>query len=145
MSINASTGVIFGTLSSTTDQNGPYSVTVTVGDGTDSASASFAWYVDPRVTLYAIDNQTSVPGDVVSLTASGYSAAAGTPTLTYSATGLPAGLSIDSATGVISGTITAAVSATPYSITVTVDDGTASASQSFDWLLVPVVLANPGD
>ncbi len=99
LSVNASTGVIYGTLSSTADQNGPYSVTVTVGDGTDSASASFTWYVDLRVTLDAIGNQTNVPGDVVSLTAWGYSAASGSPTLTYSATGLPAGLSINSSTG----------------------------------------------
>ncbi len=145
LSINAATGVIYGTISSTADQNGPYSVTVTVGDGTDSASASFTWYVDARVTLYAIDNQTNVPGDVVSLTAWGYSAGAGTPTLTYGATGLPAGLSINSSTGEISGTITDAVSATLYAVTVTVSDGTASASQSFDWLLVPVALTSPGD
>jgi hypothetical protein len=28
---------------------------------------------------------------------------------------------------------------------VTVDDGTATRSQTFDWLLVPIILAHPGD
>jgi len=42
-------------------------------------------------------------------------------TLTYGATGLPAGLSIDSSTGVISGTVTAASGSN--TVTATVDDG----------------------
>jgi hypothetical protein len=42
-------------------------------------------------------------------------------TLTYAATGLPAGLSIDSTTGVIGGTVTAASGTN--TVTVTVDDG----------------------
>lgn len=51
-------------------------------------------------------------------------------TLTYSASGLPVGLSINSATGLISGTpTTLGVS----SVTVTVTDGTDSNSVSFAW------------
>ncbi len=52
-------------------------------------------------------------------------------TLTYSASGLPAGLSIASGTGVISGTPTTAGTS---SVTVTATDGTgASGSASFTW------------
>jgi hypothetical protein len=52
-------------------------------------------------------------------------------TLTYSATGLPAGLSISSTTGLISGTPTASGTS---AVTVTVKDGTgASGTASFSW------------
>ena len=52
-------------------------------------------------------------------------------TLSYSATGLPAGLSINSGTGLISGTPTATGSS---SVTVTAKDGTsATGSTSFTW------------
>ena len=144
LTINSATGVISGTIDSAANQNGPYSATVTAGDGTDSASVSFTWYVDARVTVDAVDDQNSVPGDAISLDVFA-SSADDQATLTYSATGLPTGLSIDSATGEISGTISDAVSSTPYEVTVTVDDGTATASVTFDWLLVPVVLAHPVD
>jgi hypothetical protein len=56
-------------------------------------------------------------------------------TLTYSATGLPAGLSISSSTGLISGTPTTAATS---SVTVTAKDGTnASGSASFSWTVNP--------
>jgi len=54
-------------------------------------------------------------------------------TLTYTATGLPAGLTINSATGLISGTPTTRHT---YSVTVTATDGTgASGSASFSWTI----------
>ena len=56
-----------------------------------------------------------------------------TATLTYTATGLPTGLSIDSATGLISGTPSAAGSFTPK-VTVTDDTG-AFGSASFGWTI----------
>jgi hypothetical protein len=51
-------------------------------------------------------------------------------TLSYSASGLPAGLSVNSASGVIAGTLQTAGS---YSVTATVSDGSLSASRSFMW------------
>jgi hypothetical protein len=58
---------------------------------------------------------------------------AGGQTLAYSASGLPAGLSINSATGLISGTPTTA--GTP-AVTVTATDGTgASGSATFTWTI----------
>lgn len=52
------------------------------------------------------------------------------PTLTYSATGLPAGLGIDSGTGAITGTPAQPGSS---SVTVTAASGSASGSASFTW------------
>ena len=52
--------------------------------------------------------------------------------MTYSATGLPAGLWISSSSGLISGTLPS-TSAGNYSVTVSVSDGSLSASTSFTW------------
>ncbi len=70
--------------------------------------------------------------------------------LTYSASGLPTGLSVDSSTGLISGT---ASTAGTYQVTVTAKDSTgASGSASFTWTVgsggggcsSSQLLANPG-
>ncbi|WP_327785498.1 DUF5801 repeats-in-toxin domain-containing protein [Zhongshania aliphaticivorans] len=74
-------------------------------------------------------------------------------TLTYSATGLPAGLTIDPSTGVISGTIDPSASqggtAGSYSVVVTAtDDAGATATQSFDWAVTnpaPIATADAND
>lgn len=59
--------------------------------------------------------------------------------LTYSAVGLPSGLSINTNTGVISGTLPADASEnSPYTVTITADDGEATADQVFTW-----TIANP--
>ncbi len=77
-------------------------------------------------------NQTGTVGTAVSLQIHATDSASG-QTLTYSATGLPAGLSINSSTGLISGTPT---TATTYSVTVKATDTTgASGSASFTWTI----------
>jgi large repetitive protein len=52
--------------------------------------------------------------------------------LTYSASGLPTGLSINAATGLIGGRLDL-VSAGIHTVTITVSDGTASTETSFTW------------
>ena len=53
--------------------------------------------------------------------------------LTYAATGLPAGLSLDTSSGLISGTLSSS-SAGVHNVTVTVRDGSSvDASDSFTW------------
>jgi hypothetical protein len=95
-------------------------------------------------------NQTSTVGTAVSLQIHATDSATG-QTLTYSASGLPAGLSINSTSGLISGTPTTAAT---YSVTVTAKDTTgASGSASFSWTVNPSgggtctakqLLGNPG-
>ncbi|MBV9794103.1 MAG: putative Ig domain-containing protein [Actinobacteria bacterium] len=82
------------------------------------------------VTVTNPGSQTGAVGTAASLQISATDSASG-QTLAYSATGLPAGLSISASSGLISGTPTTAGS---YSVTVTATDSTsASGSASFTW------------
>jgi beta-glucosidase len=93
------------------------------------------------VTLASPGPQASLAGQAASaVTLSGKDTTSG-QTLTYSATGLPAGLSISSA-GVISGTATTDGTTT---VTVTAKDGNgAYATQSFVWTVSPGNAAGTG-
>jgi serine protease len=90
-------------------------------------------------------NQTTYKNSQLSLTVEATSS--GQNTLTWSATGLPAGLTINPATGIISGRLIAAprpnpTNPNPYQVTVTATDTTkAFAWASFSW----TVLANVGN
>jgi F5/8 type C domain/Putative Ig domain len=82
------------------------------------------------VTVSTPASQTSTVGTAASLQIAASDSASG-QTLTYSATGLPAGLSISSTSGLISGTPTTAGTGT---VTATATDGTgAHGSASFSW------------
>jgi subtilisin-like proprotein convertase family protein len=85
-------------------------------------------------TITSPGAQTSTTATPISNLAISASDADGNP-LTYSASGLPAGLSINSANGLISGTPTAPGS---YTVTVAVSDGFVggTASASFGWTVV---------
>ncbi|HEX4224551.1 MAG TPA: protease pro-enzyme activation domain-containing protein [Pseudonocardiaceae bacterium] len=81
------------------------------------------------VTVTSPGNQNTSTGSSVNLTVTGSDSAGAA--LTWSATGLPTGLSINATSGVISGT---ANTAGTYSVTVTAKDSTgASGSASFTW------------
>ncbi|WP_232247422.1 putative Ig domain-containing protein [Kitasatospora azatica] len=82
------------------------------------------------VTVTNPGSQSGTVGTAASLQIHATDSASG-QTLTYSATGLPAGLSINSSTGLISGTPTTAGTS---SVTVTAKDTTnATGSTSFSW------------
>jgi hypothetical protein len=132
LSINSTTGVISGTATTA----GSYSVTVTGTDSTGpSGSATYTWNVGSTSNTVTVTNpgsQTGTVGTAASLQISATDSASG-QTLTYSASGLPAGLSINSGTGLISGTPTTAGTST---VTVTATDSTgASNSASFSWTI----------
>ncbi|WP_407638943.1 putative Ig domain-containing protein [Actinacidiphila yeochonensis] len=103
------------------------------------------------VTVTNPGSRSTATGTAVSLQVSASDSASG-QSLAYSASGLPAGLSISSS-GLISGTPTTAGT---YSVTVTATDGTgASGSASFTWTVTgsgggtggctaSQVIANPG-
>jgi non-reducing end alpha-L-arabinofuranosidase len=84
------------------------------------------------VSVTSPGNQAGVVGTAASVQVHASDSASG-QTLSYSASGLPAGLSINSGTGLITGTPTAAGSS---SVTVTARDGTgATGSASFTWTI----------
>jgi Putative Ig domain len=84
------------------------------------------------VTVTNPGNQTGTVGTPVSLQIQATDSASG-QTLTYGATGLPAGLSINSSSGLISGTPTTAGTS---NVTVTATDTTgATGSASFTWAI----------
>ncbi|SEO85454.1 putative Ig domain-containing protein [Actinacidiphila rubida] len=122
------------------------------GLGTPNGTAAFAngTSTGNTVTVTNPGNQSTVVNTAVSLQIHATDSGSG-QTLTYSATGLPAGLSISASTGLISGTPTATGSS---SVTVTAKDGTnASGSTSFTWAVTTSggggctaaqLLGNPG-
>ena len=93
---------------------------------------------DAPNTNGTVAEQNDIDADAVSLDVSSFFADIDGDTLTYSASGLPAGLNIDSATGIISGTLDNSASqggnSGAYSITVTATDPDgASVEQTFTW------------
>jgi len=133
LSISSSTGVISGTATTA----GTSTVTVTGKDSTGpTGSATFSWTVGSTgpdtVTVTSPGSQAGTVGAAASVQVTATDSASG-QTLAYSATGLPAGLSISSSTGIISGTPTTAGTS---SVTVTATDGTgASGSATFSWTI----------
>ncbi|MFL4950206.1 putative Ig domain-containing protein [Streptomyces sp. MMS24-I31] len=120
------------------------------GWGTPNGTAAFApgTSTGNTVTVTSPGNQSTATGSSVSLQIQATDSAGAA--LTYSATGLPTGLSINSSTGLISGT---ASTAGTYSTTVTAKDSTgASGSASFTWTVgtsggtcnAAQLLGNPG-
>jgi Putative Ig domain/Ricin-type beta-trefoil lectin domain len=84
-------------------------------------------------------NQSTYQNSTLSLTVGGTSSKK--HTLTWSATGLPSGLTIAPATGIISGKITAAARANPYQVIVSASDTTGAFGWApFTW----TVLADVG-
>ena len=124
LAINASTGAIQGTPSAA----GTFTVTFTATDSTgpthQTATKDLSLTIGPALAL----TTASMPNGVVgSAYAAPMAASGGTQPYVWTQTGLPAGLTIDSASGAISGNPTASG---PASVHVTVTDSTGPTHQS---------------
>jgi hypothetical protein len=133
-----------------------YTLTLTNHDDNYAGDPTYTKYDDVSlsgaantVSVTNPGNQTGTVGTAASLQIHASDSASG-QTLTYSATGLPTGLTINSSTGLVSGTPSTAGT---FSVTVTAKDGTgASGSASFSWLInsasggctAAQLLGNPG-
>lgn len=101
----------------------PYTVNLSVTDGLATATATFTWTVH---NIAIIQEQENNVGDSPTLQVT-----SDDPSATFTATGVPAGLTISSS-GLISGTITTAGT---YTATVTATDGAISGVDTFTWLV----------
>jgi len=113
------------------------------GLGTPIAS-TLGGYLCDQLTVANPGSQTFSVGASVSVPVTGTST--GGATLSYTATGLPAGLSINASTGVVTGTPTT-VGASSATVNVASSDD-LSASTSFTWNVVvatPVTPTSPGN
>jgi hypothetical protein len=140
LSINASTGAITGTVTGTTQNN----VIVTIKDVANFSVAStpFTWTVNTAPTIGNPGNQTVRGGTAVSLDTS-TQAASGTAPYTFTASGLPAWLTM-SAAGVISGTAPTARSLkTGITVSVTDNAGVTTTSTAFQWFVSYPSIAVP--
>ena len=109
---------------------GTYAEQASWSNDTNNCAISHVIVSHSSVTVANPGNQTGTVGTAKSLQ---MSASGGTTPYTWSATGLPAGESINSSTGLISGTPTTAAT---YSVTVTAKDSTgATGSASFSWTI----------
>lgn len=130
LAITPSTGNISGipTVVSTS------TVIVSATDATGaSGSTTFTWTINGAkntITVINPGNQTNALGTTANLQIKATDSASG-QNLVYSATGLPDALTINSATGLISGMV---LLINPYTVTVVVTDSTgASGSTTFTW------------
>ncbi len=134
--IHGGTGEIWGAVAHDAAAGSPYTVTVEVDDGRDTAEGSFEWTVlpgpnqPPTITPLADRNDVSgqpVEIDVVATDPDG-------DALQYTAIGLPAGVLIDGATGAITGTpqTTGGVDRVHH-VDIHVTDGVETAIDDFVW------------
>jgi hypothetical protein len=128
LSIDATTGVISGTPSVTAAQ-ATYTVTATAGSQTATSAVTLVVTAAPTPALTPTTQSfTGVVGTVLSQTATfGQTNFSATPTFTISPT-LPAGLSIDATTGVISGTPSVTAAQATYTVTATAGSQTATSA-----------------
>jgi len=116
------------------------------GLGTPNGTAAFTTGQSAQVVVNNPGNQTGTVGTPVNLQ---MSASGGTPPYTWSATGLPAGLSINTTSGLITGTPTTAGT---YNVSVTAKDSLGvSGNAAFTWTIKSAggncsgqLLGNPG-
>jgi Putative Ig domain len=134
LGINSSTGQISGTISAGAAASSPYFVSASASAKNGrTSSVQFTWTVadfSKPPTLTPPANQSSAVHAVVTLPI-----VASDPNgvvLSFSAAGLPAGLSINPVSGVIHGIVAAGARGTHHVI-LTVFDGELAASASFNW------------
>ena len=145
LSINASTGLISGTLALGDGNNGgTYTPTITASDGASSLNETLFWSVSSAISITPTDDQSNSEGDTVSVPVSASDATSGA-TLTYSAWGLPGGLSIDPSTGLISGVLSLGDgnNGGTYFATVTASDGTDTVSTFVNWSVSSAISITP--
>ena len=123
LSLNTSTGVISGTpTAASTAAN--YTVTASNSCGNTTKVINITVVAQPASVTYTVNPAVYCPN--VAIAANNPTITGGTPTSYSVSPALPAGLSLNAATGVISGTPTTATAAANYTVTATNGCGSAT-------------------
>src|SRR6202041_2536983 len=129
MTLNAGTGVLSGTPT----VSGPFTVAVTLTDSSgQTANASLALLIVARLVI----TTASLPNGRINTAypATTLAASGGITPYTWTATGLPTGITLNAATGVLSGTPTVSG---PFTVAVTLMDSSGqTANASFPLTIV---------
>jgi len=123
LSVNASTGLISGTPSAA----GTSTVTLSATNSGGTGNATLSLTIAPSTSAPAITSATTASGKAG--TAFSYQITATNSPTSYGATGLPAGLSVNTSSGLISGTSTTAGTST-VTLSATNSGGTGNATLS---------------
>src|SRR5438874_5003503 len=141
LNVNTSTGLISGTPAAGTDAGSPYSVTISATNAGGTGSATLTLTINPATPV--IQPPFTATGQVG--VAFSYQITATNNPTSFNATGLPAGLTVNTATGLISGTPAAGTdTASPYSVTISATNagGTGSATLTLTIKPAPPVITS---
>ena len=142
LSLNTSTGVISGTPTGISS-NTTYSFTISVTEGSNTLSRNFSILINSIVSWNtSAGNIGTVYPDATSVFSYNLSTNAIGNTISYSilSGSLPSGLSLNTSTGVISGTADTVGSNTTSTFTIRASDGTDTADRQFNIIVnAPIV------
>ena len=135
LTFNGSTGVLSGTPGASTAGTALTFKVTDAGTPPQSASRTLTLVIAPATPVLSITTVSLPPGHVGTSYSTTLTATGGTTPYTWSLVGtLPAGLTFNTATGVLSGTPTASAAATPLQFTVK-DSGSPVQSQTATFTL----------
>src|SRR5437764_2189091 len=130
LNVNTSTGLISGTPVAGTDAGSPYSVTISATNAGGTGSATLILTIKPANPV--IQPPFTATGQVG--VAFSYQITATNNPTSFNATGLPAGLSVSTSTGLISGTPTAAGT---YTVTISATNAGGTGSHTLTLTINP--------
>jgi PKD repeat protein len=134
LSLNTSGGLISGAVTSSA---GVYTVTLSATNGAGTGTQSFTLNVTNPVPPAPAITSASSGSAVIGSAFSHQVTASNTPT-SFGASGLPSGLSINTGSGLISGTVSTLATAGVYSVNLTASNAGGTGAQTFS-----LTLANP--
>ncbi len=142
LSVNTTTGVISGTPDAGSDANSPYSVTISATNAGGTGTATLVFTINPPGPVI---NSALTASGTVGIAINTYTITATNNPTSFNATNLPPGLSVDTMTGVISGTPNAGSNgSSPYSVSISATNagGTDTATLVFTINPAPPVITS---
>ena len=133
VTLNSSTGAISGTLPDVAS-NTTYTFTINASDGVNTIPRTFSFISNAAPAWVTSSGTLGTFNEEVAITLAALSATDSDPTVTYalaSGSSLPSGVTLNSSTGVISGTLPSISSNTTYTFTINASDGLSTTARQF--------------